>query len=81
MAPEKQVPIFIDNTQYMVTDGAVASGKRLRGLPSPNIGPEFDLWLDVEGTENDRKIGLEDQVTLVANMHFYTAPSDLNPGA
>lgn len=75
------ITIFIDSKPYQVPEGSVGTGGRLRALPTPDIGPDYDLWLDVEGTDNDRKIGATDEVPLDANMHFYTAPADLNPGA
>lgn len=81
MTADTQITIFIDNKPYLVPQDTVAPGGRLRALPNPDIGPEYDLWLDVEGTDNDKKIGNTDEVQLVANMHFYTAPADLNPGA
>jgi hypothetical protein len=51
----------------------------LRALPDPDIGPEFDLWLEIPGGE-DRRIESGEEVKLKEGMHFFTAPSVINPG-
>lgn len=74
----KQIVIHIDRKQFKVAEGAL-TGAQLRVLPDPDVGPEFDLWLEVPGGE-DQQIGNEESVTLKNGMHFFTAPSVINPG-
>lgn len=76
--PEKQVVIHIDRKPFKVREDEM-SGAELRSLPDPGIGPEFDLWLEVSGGE-DRRIENEEAVKLRNGMHFFTAPSVINPG-
>lgn len=74
----KQIVIHIDRKQFKVAEDEL-TGAQLRALPDPDIGPEFDLWLEVPGGE-DQRVGGEDQVKLRNGMHFFTAPSVINPG-
>lgn len=74
----KQIVIHIDRKQFKVAEGEM-TGARLRALPDPDVGPEFDLWLEVPGGE-DRRIDNEESVKLKNGMHFFTAPSVINPG-
>jgi hypothetical protein len=76
--PEKEIVIHIDRNQFKV-DVAEMTGAALRTLPEPDIGPEFDLWLEVPGGEDER-IDAEEPVKLENGMHFFTAPSTINPG-
>lgn len=76
--PDKQVVIHIDRKQYKVSEGEV-TGSMLRVLPDPDIGPEFDLWLEVPAGE-DQRIEDTESVKLRNGMHFFTAPSVINPG-
>lgn len=76
--PEHAFPIHIDNATFRVASPTL-TGSELRELPTPAIGPEFDLWEDVPGG-NDRLIGPEDVVQLRNGMHFFTAPAQINPG-
>jgi len=76
--PEKQVVIHIDRKPFKVMEDEM-SGTELRSLPDPDIGPEFDLWLEVPGGE-DKRIENEEAVKLRNGMHFFTAPSVINPG-
>lgn len=75
---EKQIVIHIDRTKFKVRKGEM-TGAQLRALPDPDVGPEFDLWLEVPGGE-DRKIENGQEVKLKDGMHFFTAPSVINPG-
>lgn len=76
--PEKQVVIHIDRKQFKVAEEKL-TGSVLRSLPDPDIGPEFDLWLEVPGGEDER-IENGETVKLRNGMHFFTAPSVINPG-
>lgn len=74
---EKQIVIHIDRRQFKVDEEI--TGAQLRGLPDPDLGPEFDLWLEVPGGEDQRIEN--DQVVRVKNgTHFFSAPSVINPG-
>ncbi len=75
---EKRIVIHIDRKQFKVSESEM-TGSELRALPEPDIGPEFDLWLEVPGGE-DRRIENEETVKLRNGMHFFTAPSVINPG-
>lgn len=74
----KEIVIHIDHTEYKV-DVTEMTGTGLRALPDPAIGPEFDLWLEVPGGEDDRVENDED-INLKNGIHFFTAPSTINPG-
>lgn len=76
--PDKQIVIHIDRKQFKV-DSESMTGTELRALPEPDIGPEFDLWLEVPACEDDRVDG-DEQLPLKNGMHFFTAPSTINPG-
>jgi hypothetical protein len=76
--PEKQIVIHIDRKPFKVADEEL-SGSVLRSLPDPDVGPEFDLWLEVPGGEDER-VDNEETVKLRNGIHFFTAPSVINPG-
>lgn len=76
---DKKIVVHIDRTPYKVSDGEL-TGAQLRALPDPDIGPEFDLWLEVPGGE-DLRIADDEEVRLKEGMHFFTAPSVINPGS
>lgn len=77
--PPKTTTIHIDRKQYKV-EGDEVTGAQLRSLPDPDIGPEFDLWLEVPGGE-DRKVEEVDQAIKVKNgTHFFSSHSHINPG-
>jgi len=70
--------IHINNATFKVP-AASMTGTQIRSLPSPPIGPDFDLWEDVPGG-SDVLIGDGQQVELKNGMHFFTAPATINPG-
>src|SRR3954453_18180305 len=76
--PEKQIVIHIDRKPFKVDEGAV-TGSAIRALPDPDVGLEFDLWLEVPGGEDER-VDNDETVKLRNGMHFFTAPSVINPG-
>jgi hypothetical protein len=74
----KKIVIHIDRTKFEVEDKEM-TGTELRALPEPDIGAEFDLWLEVPGGEDDR-VDPDEPVRLKNGTHFFTAPSTINPG-
>lgn len=76
--PPKQITIHIDRKPYQVTAHEL-TGAEIRVLPDPDIGPEFDLWLEVPGGE-DEKIANDQVVKLKDGMHFFSAHTHINPG-
>lgn len=72
------ITITIDRHTWEVYDRKL-TGAQLRTVPTPDIAPDRDLWLDVPDAR-DRKIQDEDIVTLVDGMRFFTAPGRINPG-
>lgn len=81
MAPKdsKTVHIKVDKESFDV-DSETLTGAEIRQLPSPPIGTDRDLYLSVPGPQNDRPITDDEVVGLKNGMHFYTAPSTINPG-
>lgn len=74
------IPIFIDRKPFKTSKNPM-TGAELRALPEPDIGDDRDLWLDIPGPGDDDRIELSENVRLKPGMHFYTAPSTINPGA
>jgi len=72
--------IKIDKETFHV-EKSTMTGHELRELRTPPIGPDRDLFLVVPGPADDELIGDEQQVELKDGMHFFTAPSTINPGA
>ncbi|ARN83962.1 multiubiquitin domain-containing protein [Methylocystis bryophila] len=70
--------IKIDRNAYKVHE-RVMTGAELRGLPTPNIGPDRDLFEVVPGG-SDLKIELDDKVEMRNGLRFFTAPAQINPG-
>jgi len=73
-----EITITIDRHDWQVFDRKM-TGASLRTVPTPDIAPDRDLWLDVPDAR-DRKIQDEDVVALVDRMRFFTAPGRINPG-
>jgi len=71
--------IHINHTKYDAPKTPM-TGAELRALPSPAIGPEHDLYLVVPGPGDDNRIDAAEAVELKNGMHFYTAPTTINPG-
>lgn len=76
--PDNDIVIHLDRKKYKV-DESILTGSQLRQLPDPDIGAEFDLWREVPGGEDDR-VDNDERVKLKDGMHFFTAPSNINPG-
>ncbi len=51
----KAYVIFIDREQFKV-ESDVMTGAELRALPTPPIGQDRDLWEEIPGHGDDRKI-------------------------
>lgn len=76
---EKRVQIKVDRSPFTVNSGSL-TGTAIRSLPSPPIGPERDLYLEVPGPGDDQLISDGESVELRNGMHFFTTPSTINPG-
>jgi hypothetical protein len=76
---QHEVHIFIDHKKFDVAHEAM-TGTELRALPTPPFGPDLDLWVQVPGPGDDRKVGDDESVALKNGMHFYSAPRTINPG-
>jgi hypothetical protein len=73
------VEIRIDHKPYTAPKNPM-TGMELRALAKPAIGPEYDLWLENPGPEDDIKVGASQEIFLRSGMHFYIAPATINPG-
>jgi hypothetical protein len=73
-----RIVIFIDRKEY-VAPSEEMTGTQIRGLVTPPIGQDRDLWLEVPGRE-DEKIRDDQLVKLRNEMHFFTAPATITPG-
>lgn len=72
------ITITIDRHTWEVYERKM-TGSALRTVPTPDVAPDRDLWLDVPDAR-DRKVQDEDVITLVDGMRFFTAPGRINPG-
>lgn len=79
VAKDKKVTIKIDKETFHV-DKEQMTGAELRQLPNPPIGPDRDLFLIKPGPAEDERIADDQTVELKNGMHFFTAPSTINPG-
>ena len=71
--------IRIDRTDYKWREEKI-TGAQLRGLPTPQIPRERDLFQVVPGYP-DRQIKDDDTVDVHDGLRFFTAPNTINPGA
>jgi hypothetical protein len=76
----KQISVKIDKETFHVSVDHM-TGAELRQLPNPPIGVERDLFLVQPGPAEDERIADGQTVQLKTGMHFFTAPSTINPGA
>jgi hypothetical protein len=76
---EAKTRIKIDKESFTV-EATSLTGRELRNLPNPPIGPERDLYLAVPGPGEDRRIGDDEAIELKDGMHFFTAPATITPG-
>lgn len=70
--------IHIDRVRYEAPSAAL-TGAQLRTLADPDIGSERDLWQEVPG-DDDNLVDGGELIQLRNGMHFYSAPSTINPG-
>jgi hypothetical protein len=75
----KKVTIHIDRDVFHVERESM-TGTELRQLPTPPIGQERDIFLVVPGPADDVLVGDDKSIALKDGMHFFTAPSTINPG-
>lgn len=73
-----KTPIYIDGTKYH-PQGHRLTGAQMRLVPSPPVGDDRDLWLDVID-ELDKLVEDDEVVELENNMRFFTVPRVINPG-
>lgn len=78
LRPNEKLTIVIDAKKYRVTV-RVMTGAQLRRLAEPNIGPEYDLWQEVPGGE-DNLVGDKERIKLRDGMGFYSSSCEINPG-
>jgi Multiubiquitin len=78
-ATKKPIRIHIDRTPYEVNEHQL-TGTQLRELPKPPIAADFDLWLEERGDVEDELVVPTETLKLKEDMHFYSAPTKINPG-
>ena len=76
---KEKTTIKIDKENFHVESERM-TGAELRQLPTPAIGPDRDLFLIKPGPAEDERIADDQVVELKDGMHFFTAPSTINPG-
>ncbi len=80
----EHLTIRIDRQEYRVPpellDRGDLTGRQIRRLANPDIGPDRDLFEVVPGG-SDRKIGDDDRVRIRNHMRFFSAPAVINPGS
>ena len=80
MNARHDITIHIDQKRYEAPKTPM-TGAEIRTLARPPIGPDRDLWLVVPGPADDERIADGQSVKLRNGMHFYSAPTTINPGA
>lgn len=73
-----KVPILIDGAKAIAPSRQL-TGADLRGLTSPPIGADRDLWQDAAG-DLDVLVADDQLVDLEPQMRFFTVPRIINPG-
>ena len=76
---DKSYEIQIDRIMYTLTENRL-TGFELRQVPDPPIPPSRDLFEIVPGRP-DRKVENDDRILVQDGLRFFTAPSNINPGA
>jgi Multiubiquitin len=77
---QEKISIIIEKKQVFATKETM-TGAELRGLATPPIAANRDLYLEVPGQAEDRLVGDAETIHLNNGMHFYSAPTKVNPGA
>lgn len=80
MPPEHNIPINIDHKPRKAPKTPM-TGAEIKALAEPPIGADRDLFRVVPGPADDVKVADTDSVDLSPGMHFYSAPTTINPGA
>jgi hypothetical protein len=75
-----KISIIIDKKQVFAPTETM-TGAELRALATPPIAANRDLYLEVPGQAEDRLVGDSETIQLKNGMHFYSAPTKVNPGA
>ncbi len=78
LRPGEKLTIVIDGKKYRAAT-RVMNGAQLRRLAEPDIGPEYDLWQEVPGGE-DNLVGDKERIKLCDGMGFYSSSCEINPG-
>lgn len=78
LRPGEKLTIVIDGKRYQAP-ARVMTGAQLRRLAEPNIGPDYDLWQEVAGGE-DNLVDDKERIKLRDGMGFYSSSRDINPG-
>ena len=78
LRPGEKLTIVIDNKKYRAT-ARVMTGAQLRRLADPDIGPDFDLWQEIPGDE-DNLVSDHERIKLADGMGFYSSSCEINPG-
>jgi hypothetical protein len=76
--PGEKLTLVIDGKQYRAPTRKM-TGAQLRRVAEPNIGPDYDLWQEVPGGE-DNLVDDKERITLRDGMGFYSSSRDINPG-
>jgi hypothetical protein len=79
LSRQSGISVIIDGATCFAP-GRQLTGAELRNLPEPPVGPDRDLWQEVDGGL-DRIIQPDDKVDLHAQMRFFTVPKVINPGS
>ena len=78
LRPSEKLAIVIDNKKYRAP-ARVMAGAQLRRLADPDIGPDFDLWQEIPGDE-DNLVSDHERIKLADGMGFYSSSCEINPG-
>ena len=78
LRPGETLTIVIDSKKYRAP-ARVMTGAQLRRLADPNIGPDFDLWQEIPGDE-DNLVGDDERIKLADGMGFFSSSCEINPG-
>lgn len=73
------IPISIDKEHFKAHKTPM-TGTEIRALPDPDVPADRDLWLEIHGPADDVLVSLDKSIDIKPGMHFYTAPSTINPG-
>jgi hypothetical protein len=76
MAHEHEVPIIIDKTPLKTPTPTTGAALYVLG----KVGDEYDLWLDVPGSEDQVIPNDTTPIDVKPGSHFYTAKKKLKPG-